>query len=154
MATSMIHTGPSLLLKVESLTSPGEEKLVGMADSISFTSIQGQRAIFVVDTPFPQEISQGAAPSFCRGTMTVYLPKGTTLESAGLVPYRLNKIGENYLATSEYIKLKLYDRVTEALVYAIDNCKVGQYSITVQAKNIVKATLQFEGMYVSPGLAI
>ena len=150
----MIHTGPSLVLKVETLTMPGEEKIVGFADSISFTSIQGQRAIYVVDSPFPQEISQGAAPSFCRGTISCYLPKGTTMESAGLVPYRLTKGGKNYLATSEYIKLKLYDRITDALVYAIDNCKVSQYTVTVQARAVIKVSLMFEGMYISPGLAI
>jgi hypothetical protein len=76
------------------------------------------------------------------------------MESAGLVPYRHTGNGDNYLATSEYVKLRLYDRITEALVYSVDNCKVGTYTVTVQAKNVVRVSLQFEGMYVSPGLAI
>ena len=150
----LLHTAPSLELRVVQNSSPGDEKTIGFCSAFTFSSIQGQRAIHVVDTPFPAEISQGASPSFVRGTLTFFMPKGSTLESAGLVPYRQDGSGNNYLATSDYITLRLYDRSTQALVYSVDNCKVGNFSVVIAARQIVQVQAQFDGMWVTPGLAL
>lgn len=149
MAKALLHAAPDMVLKVRN--RGGEERTIGYCSGLSFTVTQGQKMIYVVDSPFPQEISQGAGPSFVRGTMNLYLPKGMTLESAGLVPYRKDIEGDHFLATSSYSNFMLYDRATEYLVYSIDHCKVSQYTVNVESKKLVRVQMQFEGMLLTPG---
>jgi len=150
MARAMLHAAPDMLLKVSTRNDP-TERIIGYATGLTFTVQQGQKMIFAVDSPFPYEISQSASPSFVRGSLTTWLPKGMTLESAGLVPYRKDKQGDNFLATSSYLFLRLYDRATNYLVYSIDHVKVSSYTVTVESKKLVRVQLNFEGILVTPG---
>lgn len=159
---SILRTGPSLVLKI---VHPSGEKIIGYASGITYTVTNGQKSIFVVDSPFPAEISQAAGPSLVRGTISLFMPKGTTLEKAGLVPYRTSGAAsaadtspnpgnpDNFvhLAHSMYVHWRLYDRETGELFMGIDYAKVGQYTINVQSKSVVKAELQFEGKYCVSG---
>lgn len=83
---SRIITGPSLLIKIKA--EGGFETMVGYATDLQINVTQGQKEIFGVDSPFPFEIAQGAAPSMVRGSMAIFILKGTNLETIGLVPYR------------------------------------------------------------------
>src|SRR5882724_11717708 len=85
MGKAVLRTGPNLLLKV---VQPSGEKIIGYASGFNMTVLNGQKTTMVVDNPFPAEIAHGAGPSLVRGTVTLYMPKGMTLEKAGLVPYR------------------------------------------------------------------
>jgi hypothetical protein len=161
---SFIRTGAKLKVFIDNGTT---EYPLGIVQAVSFTVTQGQKAIFTVDSPFPAEIAQAAAPSMVRGTMTVLMPEGVTLEGAGLVPFRTSGLGsggdlspnpgsvENFVhsAHSKYIHVRLVDRKTNEKWVSLDYLKVSSYSISVQAKGIVRAELQFEAKFLSPGLA-
>ena len=148
---SQLQTAASLLLMVKYDT--GVSKVIGFARALEFTVNNGQKTTYVVDSPFPAEIAQGTAPMSVRGSMVLYLPKGVTMESAGLVPYRVNEKGENIAAASRYMSFEVYDRFTRNLIFACEYCKVGTYSVSVQAKGVASVTMQFEGVYMTPGRA-
>lgn len=148
----MLHTGPSLVVKI-AYEDDSRERVIGYASGLTFRVTQGQKEIFTVDSPFPQEIGQGMGASMVRGTMALFLPKGKTLESLGLVPYRLrNKDTTNaMMALSRYFNLRIYDRLTSELVMSADFVKVGDYTIAIQARNVVRCDLNFSGVYLTPG---
>lgn len=149
---SMIHTGASLYLKVK--YEDGDSKVIGFATNFSYTVTNGQKSTFVVDSPVPAEIAQSAGPAQVRGNLTIFLPKGTTPESAGLIPYRTDEAGNNLAATSRYLSFEIYDRSTNNLVFSCDYCKVGTYSVSIVARGIVMVALTFDGIRVTPGLTL
>lgn len=150
---SLLQTGASLLLKVQ-YANGGKEKTIGFAQNLTFTVSQGQKMTYVVDTPFPAEIPQGATPSFVRGSLTTYLPKGTTPESVGLVPYRVNEEGDPYMTNSGYLNFRIYDRLSNAMVLSCDFCKVNSYTVNIMSRGIVAVTFSFDGILLTPGNAI
>ena len=143
---SLIQTGASLLLKVH-YPLTGEEKIIGYCRGLNYSVTQGQKIIHTVDTPFPVEIAQAAAPSMVRGNLVCYLPKGSTPESMGLVPYR----NDMNMAGSKYINIRIYDRLSQTLVMSCDYCKIGGYSVSVMARGIAEISLTFEGFMLTPG---
>ena len=149
---SLIQTGASLLVKIG--YDQNNEKVIGFATNLTYTVTQGQKSIFTVDSPFPAEIAQSAGPSFVKGSMTLFMPKGATMESAGLVPYRTDQGGENIAATSKYFDIKIYDRKTNQIVMTCKYCKVGQYTVNIPARGIVSISLAFDGMLLEPGAAL
>ena len=149
---SALHTAASLLLKVA--YEDGSEKLIGFARAFTYSVSQGQKVTYTVDSSTPVEIAQGAAPSFVKGSLTVFLPKGTTPESSGLVPYRVDTDDSNIAVLSKYLHFRIYDRSTLNLVFAAEFCKVGTYSAAIQARGVVEMSLQFDGIMGTPGLAI
>src|SRR5215469_14851307 len=100
---SQIHAAPNLVVKIAYETD-AKERVIGYASGLTFRVTQGQKEIFTVDSPFPQEIAQGLGQSMVRGNMALFLPKGQTLESLGLVPFRLRNKDTTYamMATSRY----------------------------------------------------
>jgi hypothetical protein len=150
MTQSVLQTGPSLLVKIF-YVADNTEKLIGFASGLNFQVTQGQKPIFVVDSPFPAEIAQAAAPSMVRGSMTLFLPKGSSPEAAGLVAYRTDSMGDIYNAASKYLHLRIYDRVSTALIYSMDYTKVSGYSVNIRTRSHVQVQLQFESLYCTPG---
>lgn len=147
---SLVHTGPSLLVKVA--YDEGTERTIGYAANLTARVSQGQKEIFTVDSPFPQEIAQAAGPSLVRGQMTLFLPKGQTLESLGLVSYRTINRNEDEAqqAGSRYMALRIYDRLSGNMVMSIEQCKIGEYSINIAARQIVRCEVSFTGKYMLP----
>lgn len=150
---SLLHTAASLLLKVK-YDGDSKENVIGFCTDFNYTVTQGQKLIYTVDMVTPVEIAQGAGPSQVRGSMTLFLPKGVTLEAAGLVPYRQDERGNDSMALSKTLTFKIYDRSSSALVASIENCKVGQYSVSITARGIVRCQLTFDGTAVTPGNAL
>ena len=149
---SLLHTGASLLLKVA--YEDGTEKSIGFARNLTYSVSNGQKSTYVVDQATPAEIAQGAAPSFVKGSLTVYLPKGTTPESLGLVPYRVDENGDNIAVLSRYLHLRIYDRLTLNQVFSCEFCKFGNYTVGIQARGVVEVNLQFDGQLGTPGLTL
>ena len=147
-----LHTGASLLLKIHYPDS-GLEHVIGFARNLSYSVNQGQKLIYVVDSPFPVEVAQGASPSAVRGSLTTYLPKGLTPEAAGLVPYRYQD-EVNLAAASRYIHIRVYDRLANTLVFSCDYCKIGSYTVNIPARGIVEVSFSFEGMFLTPGQSL
>lgn len=149
---SLLHTGPSLVVKI-AYEEDSRERVIGYASNLTFQVSQGQKEIFAVDSPFPVEIGQGLGQSMVRGGMSLFLPKGQTLESLGIVPYRLrNKDTTNaVMAMSRYFHLRVYDRLTSELVMAADWCKVGNYTVSIAARQLVRCEVSFSGIYLTPG---
>lgn len=154
MAQSQLRTGPNMKLAISYEAGAGEERTIGYASGFTFTVAQGQKATFVVDSPFAAEISQGGAPSFIKGTVTLYMPKGSNPVKAGLVPPTNGFNGPSdfpRMATSKYLHWRFYDRFTHELSWAINFCKVGTWTVVAQAKSHVIVTLNFEGMFIEQG---
>jgi hypothetical protein len=149
---SMLHTGASLLLKVK--YENGTSKVIGYATGFTYSVTQGQKAIYTVDNPMPAEIAQSAGPSQVRGSLVLFLPKGTTPESEGLVPFRVDGAGNNIMASSGYMNFEIYDRATMNLVVALEYCKVGNYTVSMMARGIVQVNLTFEGIMATSGMAL
>lgn len=149
---SLLHTGASLLLKVS--YDVGQTKTIGFARNLSFSVSQGQKVTYVVDSIIPAEIAQGAAPSFVKGSLNVFFPKGTTPESLGLVPYRIGPDGSQYAQLSKYMTFQILDRQTLNLVMGLEQCKIGSYNFVAQARGIVELQLSFDGILATPGLTL
>ena len=145
---SILQTGPSMVVKIKQ--EDGEEKTIGFADAINFSPTTGLKPIHVVDSPFPAEIATAAGASMVSGNMSLYLPKGTSMESLGLVPYR-RKGEETWLGASKYLSIRVYDRSTEKIVYSMDFCKFSGYTVGIAARSVVKITAQFTGMFAVAG---
>lgn len=145
---SQLYTAPSMSLKV--MADGGAEKTIGYCNGFSYTTVNGQKMTFTVDSPLPAEISQGGAQSYVRGQMDIYLPKGTTPEKLGLVAYRTDDANQLYMVASKYLNIRLYDRATTARILSIDHCKFGSYTMTVGARQVVRVSMQFEGVFVTP----
>lgn len=144
------HTGPSLEVRIR--YEDGNEKVIAFASNLQFTVNLGQKPIFVVDSPFPAEIANGAGPSMIQGTMTLYLPKGMTMESTGLVPRSLTGDGEDIIAaTASYAHVLVYDRTSDDVVIGVQNFKVGAYSFNMAVRSHIIINLQFSGMYIKEG---
>lgn len=146
---SRVVTGPSLLIKIR--PEDGFEETIGFASDLQISVLQGQKEIYAVDSPFPFEVAQSAGPSLVKGTLVLYLLKGTTLENLGLVSNRHNSVKEPIAATSKYIDLNIYDRTSAELIYGIKDCKVGSYTISVTTRNVLRCSLTFSGILLEPG---
>lgn len=146
---SKVITGPALRIKIK--PEDGFEQLIGFATDLQINIDQGQKAIFGVDSPFPFEIAQGAAPSMVRGTMVVYMLKGTNLESMGLVSYRSDDGRQIISPNSKYIDINIYDRASGILIYGLKMCKISGYTMSVSSRNVLKCSLRFDGILMEPG---
>lgn len=145
-----LTTGASLLVKI--VTQEGEESTIGFASRLNYSVSNGQKLIFTVDSPFPQEIAHGASQSFVKGTMTVYMLRGESLETMGISPYRQDANKAASLGPlSKYFHLRIYDRHTGGKVLSLDWCKVSGYSVDMSIRSITTASVSFEGMFTSPG---
>lgn len=147
---SSLYAAPNLVVKVQ--YQGGNEATVGYATNLVYRVTQGQKPIFTVDSPFPAEIAQGASPSFVQGSMTLFLPKGTTVESMGLVPRRLGQQGEIIVALSQYYDINVYNKETNELVVSIQRAKVGDYTVTIGSRNVVVVSLNFIGTNLKEGV--
>lgn len=158
---STIRASANVLLKV--VPEDGTEKTIGFVTAMSLSGGGTQRVIHGVDSVYPQEIAYGAAPSQIGLSMSLVMPKGQTLESLGLIPYRTaggasaldngnvaSSTDTVYIGGGRYVHIRLYDRITGELFYGIDYCKVASFSITAQSKSIIRAELQYVGMFLIP----
>lgn len=147
MAQSSLYTAPNLALKVQ-YEKTGEEKLVGYARGLNFSVNTGLKQLSTVDSPIPEEIALGAGPSSVNGNITLYFLKGTDPIRMGIVPPTVDRgdLSRAANATSRYMHWRLYDRLTQELVFAVDFCKIASYSVSVQSKNVVEVQAQFVGL--------
>lgn len=153
MSISMIQTGASLVLKIAN-EKGGLEQTIGFCDMLSVSVATGQKEIFTVDSPFPQEIAQAAAPILVTGSMRFYLLKGSDPIRAGIMTHSTDPQSDNRYpinAASRYSHYRLYDRATQQLVYSLDFCKVKSFDMGVSAKQMVRYNVAFSGMFFSYG---
>lgn len=150
---SLLRTGANLMLKV-SYETGGEEKTIGFVQAISFNVIQGQKPIITVDSPFPQEFAQGAAPSMVSGSATLYVPKGSDPIRAGLVAPTFDAFSGTNTPLGPAVQMfnwRLYDRLTGEMAFAVNSVKVGSWSMNVAAKSLMMCSISFEGLYFESG---
>ena len=129
-------------------------KLVGFASALDYSIAQGGKAIFTVDSPFPQELAQGAAPSFIQGTMTVYRIYEESPESQGLIaPRTVNSAGqetsnpfETSLGAAKYSTLELKDRTTENTILKAEYVMFNNQQWSIQPRGLVQGSLSFTGI--------
>jgi len=157
---SKIHNAPELKLYINN-------QLAGYANDFRYSVVQGQKAFYGVDSPFPQEIAQGAAPSLVEGTMTVFRPKNGSPEAWGFMTPRASKYGSEEdlvtggfkangmenpgstaLGSGKYSIIRLEDRKTSKVVANIYFVMFSAQSWSVGARGIMMGTLSFQGMTV------
>jgi hypothetical protein len=144
--------GFDYIVKIK-IEGTNEERTIGIVNKLTYTVVNGQKSIFVVDSPFPAEIAHAAAPSFVRGTINVWMPRGLTLESLNLSPFRHDEQGYAVGPYAKYFSLRVYDRLSRGIVLSLDWCKISQYTVDITANSLVQASISFEGMLASQGNA-
>jgi hypothetical protein len=161
---SLIRTGANLVVKVAYDAGPAE-KIVGFATALTYNVSNGLKINHVVDNPYPAELAYGSMPMQVSGTLSLIMPKGTTLEKAGLVPYRtaggasekdgaVANFGSGdtvYIGGGKYCHLRVYDRESTEMVFGCEFMKVQSFQINVQSKAVVRADINFIGKYLVPG---
>lgn len=149
---SILATGAGYQVKM-AIDGSNEERTVGFATKLNYSVMNGQKMIFTVDSPFPQEIANGAAQSYVRGTMNLFMPRGMTLEALNVTPHRHDEQGAPVGPFTKYFSIRVYDRLSRGLVLSLDFCKISQYTVDVTTRAVVQATVSFEGILASPGNA-
>jgi len=147
MGQSILYTAPNLALKIR-YEKTGVEKLIGYATGFSMSVTTGQKPLYTVDSPVISELALGAAPMAVSGSVTLYLPKGSDPVRSGLVPPVVERQDTTQVANarSRSSHWRLYDRLTQELVFGVDFCKVTGYSISLQSKGVVQVQVQFTGI--------
>lgn len=146
LGRSPLQTSPSMVLRVNG-------KNIGFVSDLNYSITQGQKAIIGVDSPFPQEIAQGAGVSICQGSMQLFKLKGVSTESAGLVGYRnKNKdmqtnMSETTLGSARYSIVELVDRENHTLVLKVTNCMFASQSWRIPAKGLMVGSISFQGVF-------
>ena len=151
---SVLATGGGWMIKIATSGGSGgasQERQIGFATKLDWTVNNGQKMIYVVDSPFPAEIAQGADRSYVSGTMTIYMPRVLTIESANLSPFRHDAQGQPVGPFTNYSSIRIYDRQSRGLILSLDYCKFSKYSVSAAARQVVMANIQFEGILASPG---
>jgi hypothetical protein len=128
--------------------------VIGYCTAFTYRSSQGQKMTFGVDSPFPQEIAQGASPSFVEGTMELIRPKGGNPESWNFMTPRLSTDGKvedgnltsTALGSAKYSVLEVYDRASDTLMIKIGYVMFGTQSWAVGVKDVMKGTVSFQGI--------
>ena len=112
---------------------------------------------FGVDSPFPQEIGQGAAPSFVEGVLELYRPKGGAPETWNFMSHRASTDGKTEdgnltttaLGSAKYSVLEIYDRATDNLMIRIGYVMFGNQSWSVTVKDVMKGSVSFQGIVLA-----
>jgi len=132
-------------------------KVVGLATSISYSVDYGKKALRGIDTPFPQEIVPGQQT--VKGTIACIRIQGMSLESYGIVSPQLSTVttplGEGApspgtpatgLLADSYISIALIDRITGEAVFQADQASVLSQNWSVGARGIMQGSFEFEGV--------
>lgn len=161
---SLLRAGANLVVKVAYDNGPAE-KIVGFCTALTYNVNNGLKVTHVVDQPYPAELAYGATPMQVSGTLSLIMPKGTTLEKAGLVPYRtaggasekdgaVANFGSGdtvYIGGGKYCHLRVYDRESSEMVFGCEYMKVVNFQINMAAKSVVTANINFIGKFLVPG---
>jgi len=161
---SALHNAPELKLFIN-------EKLVGYATGFRYMVTQGQKPIYGVDSPVPQEIAQGANPSIVEGSLTVFRPKNFSPERAGYMSPRTSRLGisedgklgsfapngkENpgsfALGSARYSTIRLEDRATGKTVMTAYYVMFGSQSWSVGERQVMQGSITFQAIIMDhPG---
>lgn len=168
---STIRSGATLVVKM-AYDNGQTERIIGFCTALTFSVNNGMKINHTVDSPFPGEIALGSAAMQVTGSMQLIMPKGTTLENAGLVPYRtaggasakdgatLNLSSVNnaqqvqdtiYIGGGSYAHVRVYDRQSDQLIFGCDYMKVQSYQVNMSARAIVRADINFVGKFLVVG---
>lgn len=146
---NLVLRGADVLLSVS--TPDGSlEEIFGWVVDFNVMVSQGQKPIYVVDTPFPIQIAQAASPTGVNGRMTTFFLRHWTLESRGFLPNRQNFVGEPIHYFSKFLNFKIIDRATRKTIYVFEYCKVSDFTIVFSTRNTVKCILNFTGIFATP----
>ena len=143
---SFLLAAPELRLRINGV-------LVGYATGLSYRISQGQKPIFGVDSPLPQELSQGAAPSMIEGSIIVVRPKGGSPENWQLMTPRTGDgtqetgdVTQTALGSAQYSMIEVFDRQTDQLIIRISYVMFSQQDWQVGAGGLMQGSLSFQGI--------
>lgn len=114
-------------------------KLYSESQSAQWSTDFGEKPIYGVDTPFPQEI--GSTRYSVSGSITgLRIKLSGGLQGNGAVRPTIEFL------KSPYVSIRIQDRSTrEDLIY-IPNAKIANQSWQVQAKGVLRLSFQFVGL--------
>jgi hypothetical protein len=145
---------PKVLISAPELIVRVNGKTIGYASGLNWSQTQGQKMTFGVDSPFPQEISQGSAPSFVSGSMTVYRLKNSSPEEQGIIAPRTpggTPIANTSIqGAAKYSVIELVDRQTKATILRFNGVMFASQSWSVQSRDIVQGVVSFQGITSTP----
>ena len=155
---SALQNGPELRLFIN-------ERLIGYATGLRYTVTQGQKPIYGVDSPVPQEIAQGAGPSILDGSITVYRPKDSSPEKSAIMTPRTSRLGISEdgklggflpngkeapgsfaLGSGRYSTIRIEDRLTGKTIMQAYYVMFGSQSWTIGERQVVQGVLTFQGI--------
>ena len=144
---SPIQSAPELRLLING-------KVAGYATGLNYRILQGQKLIFGVDSPFPQEIAQGAGPSYAEGSIQVFRTKDGSPEIWGMMTPRTSEdgvfesgsIASTALGSGKYLVLELRERATDKIVLKMTHVMFGSQEWSVTAKQVMTGSVSFQGI--------
>jgi hypothetical protein len=144
---SNLITAPELKVRINGV-------LAGYATGFSYRVTQGQKMTFGVDSPFPQEIAQGAAPSFVEGQFTVLRPQGGSPEAWGFMTPRssvdgLTETGDpqsTALGSAKYSTIEITNRESDELIIKITHVMFDRQDWQVSARGLMQGSVSFQGV--------
>jgi len=143
LGSSPIAHGSNQILRVNG-------RFIGYVSNFTWNQSQGQKKTFVVDSPFPAEIAQGAAPSMVTGSMTVFKLNNTSLEEAGMIGERTPKgspiTATTHLGAARYSVMEIVDRQTKATVVKFNQVMFASQAWRIMSKDVVTGVVSFEAM--------
>jgi hypothetical protein len=144
---SKLISAPELKLRINGVDA-------GYVTSIVYRVTQGQKEIFGVDSPMPQEIAQGAGPVIVQGSITVLRPKGASPEAWGIMTSRSGNNGvidtgdrnSSVAGAGAYSVVEILDRETDNLLIRITYVMFGIQEWRVQARQVMTGSIGFTGV--------
>ncbi len=116
-------------------------RIVGIATGFEWSSENGRRPIYGLDSVNPVELAPGF--NSVRGKVDcvrVRLDGG--IEGRGFAP---SSTGHDILL-EKYISIVLIDRLTDTVVFRCDQCAIQNQTWRVDAKNVMRGNFSFLGI--------
>lgn len=133
MANSLIVTGALCRLYVNN-------KVFSVTQSVSVEIDTGTISTYGINSPYPQEIAQGAGQNSVKGSVKgVRVKNSGGLQGSGLLPLFSD------LSSGNYVSLRLEDRSTGETIWSVPKSMVSNVSESVQTRGIYLVSFSFIG---------
>jgi hypothetical protein len=132
MSKSISLAGASLKIFINN-------RVFGIASSISWESDAGRRAIYGLDQITPFELAPGQNRITGR-IECLRIRQDGGLEGRGVTVHDDKQLLE------KYISIIVIDRLTDTVVLRVDNAAVNRQSWQVENRNLLRGSFEFEGL--------
>ena len=132
MAQSLVMSGAQVRIYINNI-------VYSVAQSVSLSVSTGEYAIYGIDSPYAQELA-GGGQVIVRGSV-----RGVRIKNGGSIQSQNGRPLFNDVAASNYISLRLEDRLTGEVIWSIPSAKITELKDSVSIKGTYKADFDFIG---------